>query len=156
MVRLFLNRCLRYEGEPHALCQHYIQVKAGMFFATSAALRLLGWSIIVRGKSDATVSALMRAAATYQVLSLLNLSAQKAEELVDVNTAVKWLQISTQLAIEQLKDHCAAFVVKRLGHVPAKPDWEHFMQDKQMVFERASLFFRTISSQAKRRRSEAQ
>mmetsp|Transcript_7803 Transcript_7803/g.22071 ORF Transcript_7803/g.22071 Transcript_7803/m.22071 type:complete len:156 (-) Transcript_7803:29-496(-) len=145
MVRLFLNRCLRYEGEPHALCQHYIQVKAGMFFATSAALRLLGWSIIVRGKSDATVSALMRAAAKYQVLSLLDLCAEKAKDVVDVDTAANWLLLSTQLNVEQLKDHCLAFVAKHLADVQATPGWEHLMQDKQMVFELAPLLFRTVS-----------
>jgi len=106
-------------------------------------------------ENDATLSALMRAAAKYQVLSLLDICAEKAEELLVADTAADWLVLSAQLNVEQLKDHCAAFVAKHLADVQATSGWERLMQDKQMVFELAPLLFRTISPPAKKPRLEA-
>jgi len=105
--------------------------------------------------NDATICAMMHAASKYEVLSLLELCAEKVIELVSVDNAADWLLVSAQLNIESLKAFCVNFVVQHLSEVQTTTGWERLMQDKQMVFDLAPLLFETISPPAKKRRQEA-
>lgn len=96
-------------------------------------------------ESEATICALIYAASKYEVVSLLQLCADKIVELVSVDNAARWLLAAAQLNVEPLKDFCANFVATHLSEVQATLGWERLMQDKQMVFELAPLLFRTIS-----------
>jgi len=102
--------------------------------------------------NDATICSLMHAASKYEVLSLLDLCAEKVAELVSVDNAANWLLVSTQLNIEPLKAFCANFVVKHLSEVQTTTGWERLMQDKQMVFDLAPLLFQTISPPSEKKR----